>query len=461
MLLGFVVPLENVSELFQRRKRGVVLSSQGWQRLQAAELLSAMRDNLGNPYTLEQLSERTGLSVNTLIKSRRRQKPVDQPTLEAYFEAFGLTLTGEDISQQDVDSGSSALSRLQRIPLKGQLPVESPFYVYRPPVEQLCSEEILHPGALIRIKAPRQFGKTSLMAQIMTRAQEQGYRTAVLSLQLADQSVFASSFRFFQWFCAVVTQSLHLPVRLEDYWSPLFGNSYNCSHYFESYLLAASEKPFVLAIDEVDLMFAYPEIAIDFFGMLRAWFEQAKYGIGNSELWQRLRLVIVHSTEVYLPLSLNQSPFNVGLLVELSGFTLAQVKELALRYGLSRADEAAEHLLHLLAGNPYLTQLALFHLCQQELTLEALEQTAIAPNGIFNSHLRRQLGNLQEFPDLLAAMKAVVSSPEGVGLSPAQAFKLQSLGLVRCEEQHARPSCKLYQQYFTQVLAIDHRDDYL
>ncbi|GEM_PF-1738127 len=48
-----------------KRRRGVLLSSQGWQRLQAAEYLSAARDNAGIPYTLEQLSERTGLSTKT------------------------------------------------------------------------------------------------------------------------------------------------------------------------------------------------------------------------------------------------------------------------------------------------------------------------------------------------------------------------------------------------------------
>jgi hypothetical protein len=51
--------------------------------------------------------------------------------------------------------------------LKGEVPLDSPFYVERPPIERLCYETIVQPGALIRIKAPKQMGKTSLMLRIL------------------------------------------------------------------------------------------------------------------------------------------------------------------------------------------------------------------------------------------------------------------------------------------------------
>ncbi len=47
----------------------------------------------------------------------------------------------------------------------------------------------------------------------------------------------------------------------------------------------------------------------------------------NNPDWQRLRLIIVHSKEVYIPLNINQSPFNVGLGIELPEFNLEQVKD--------------------------------------------------------------------------------------------------------------------------------------
>jgi hypothetical protein len=43
---------------------------------------------------------------------------------------------------------------------EGPVPLNSTFYVERPPTESRCYETITQAGALIRIKAPRQMGKT-------------------------------------------------------------------------------------------------------------------------------------------------------------------------------------------------------------------------------------------------------------------------------------------------------------
>ncbi len=73
-----------------------MLSPVGWQRLEAAQKQSEMEANGGQAYTLEDLNELTGLSINTLTKVRRRQTPVDKRSLSDYFSAFNLTLTPKD-----------------------------------------------------------------------------------------------------------------------------------------------------------------------------------------------------------------------------------------------------------------------------------------------------------------------------------------------------------------------------
>ena len=439
---------------YQKRRRGVILSSQGWQRLQAAQYLSAARDNTGSPYTLEELRDRTGLSTKTLTKVRRRQNPVDQPTLAAYFQSFGLSLDTDDyISQEPDPHGSTAiLAGLLQAPLKGQLAPDSPFYIYRPPAEKLLIKEIVQPGALIRIRAPRQFGKTSLIARGLILAEENGFQTAIVSLQLADSSVFESLNQFLQWLCVMVSRRLGLPNRLEEFWNPMFGSSYSCNDYFESYLLPAAESPLLLVLDEVNVVFNYPKIATDFFGMLRAWYERSRHSTAGSELWQKLRLVIVYSTDVFLPLNVHQSPFNVGLLITLSPFTQQQVQELTVRYGLTPPETYASELVKLVGGNPYLTQLALFHLSQNNVTLNELLETGTTPDSIFESHLRRQLGYLEQNSELQEAMQQVVVSSNGVELHPTKAFKLQGVGLIRFQNRFALPSCELYKTYFAQVL---------
>jgi class 3 adenylate cyclase len=432
-----------------KRKRGVILTYRGWQRLQRAQRQSEIEDNNGVPYTLEQIGERTQMSPNTIAKVQRRQLAVDRQSLESYFSTFNLMLNVDDYTQPDSNESESRSS----IMLKGYVPPNSPFYVERPPIERLCDETILQPGALIRIKAPKQMGKTSLMIRILDEAIAQGFKTVTLSLQLADAEVFTTLNQFLRWFCAVVTRRLDLPNRLNEYWDEVFGSNYNCTDYFENYLLAEIDSPLVLTLDEVDVVFNYPKIATDFFGMLRTWYQKAKYPERSSQMWQKLRLVIVHSTEVYIPLNVHQSPFNVGLSIDLPEFTPQQVQDLATQYQLDWKTGEVERLMELVGGNPYLVQIALHHISGKDITLEQLLETATSEDSIYRDYLRRLLWNLQQYPELVTAFTRVVMSPTPVKLDPIQAFKLHSMGLVRFVQGQVVPSWDLYRRYFREHLS--------
>lgn len=100
-------------------------------------------------------------------------------------------------------------------------------------------------------------------------------------------------------FCASITYELNLPEKLDDYWKGVLGSKNKCTNYFQRYLLPAINSPVAIGLDEVDEVFKHPIIAADFFGLLRAWHERSK----NETVWKNLRLVIVHSKEVYIPLN--------------------------------------------------------------------------------------------------------------------------------------------------------------
>jgi serine/threonine-protein kinase len=331
---------------------------------------------------------------------------------------------------------------------QGQVRLDSPFYVERSPYEAQCYREIAEPGTLIRIKAPRQMGKTSLMSRILYRAREQGFRTVPLSFQHADKAVFESLDQLLQWFCTRIARKLHLSHTVDHYWSDTYGSKDNCTAYFEDCLLSEIDTPLVLGLDEVDRVFQYPKIADDFFGLLRAWYEEAGYGDGDSELWKKLRLVVVHSTEVYIPLDVNQSPFNVGLPIELSEFTVEQVHNLIQRHGLQWTASHVEQLMRVVGGHPYLVRVALYHIAQQQLTLDQLIATAPTEAGIYGDHLRRHLWNLQHHPELATAFQRVVMTDEPVELASVLAFKLHSLGLVELKGNEVSPRFQLYRSYF-------------
>lgn len=354
---------------------------------------------------------------------------------------------------QDTDADAYILSSPSAQSLKspdGPVPLDSAFYVERSPVESRCCTEIEQPGALIRIKAPSQMGKTSLATRILAHARQSSeaaeVRTVLLSLQQADRETFSHLDRFLRWFCAAVTRKLQLSCRVEDYWSDTFGSKSNCTAYFEDCLLPNIDGPFVLALDKVDEVFLHPEIADDFFSLLRSWYEEAAYGDSGNPLWQNLRLMIVHSTEVYIPLDINKSPFNVGLAVELQPFTPEQLLDLAQRYGVNLVDQS--QLMELVAGHPFLVQQALYYLAQTG-DFSQFRQTAATDEGIYHRHLHHHLRSLQEHPRLGSAYEQVVQASEPVELDQLVAFKLHSMGLVKMQGNLAVPSCQLYQQYFS------------
>lgn len=322
---------------------------------------------------------------------------------------------------------------------------ETGMYIPRPPIETECYREITKPGALVRVKAPEKTGKTSLVKQILGEAGRHGYSTVYLNCQVAEAAMFSSLDRFCRWFCANVSRELGLKPQLDEYWDEeLFGSLVSCQTYFQSYLLASIDSPLVLGLDNLDRIFEYPDIAGDFLPLLRFWHEEAN----NVEIWQNLRLVIANSTEVYIQLDANQSPFNVGRAIKLPGFDREQVIRLANAHGLPRNEENErfiDDLLDLVGGHPYLTRLAIEARAR---TGENPLENAVTQGGIYSAHLLRHWENLQKQPELSVALKRAIAESGGVTLEPIVAYKLESAGLVTLEGDRARASCQLYRRYF-------------
>ncbi len=160
--------------------------------------------------------------------------------------------------------------------------------------------------------------------------------------------------------------------------------------------------------------------------------------------------MLVHCKEVYISLDMNQSPFNVGLNVELQEFNLQQVEDLVGRHeGLNWTTTQVKQLMELVGGHPYLIRLALYHIQHQELTLEHLLQMAPTETGIYSGHLRRHLWNLKQHPELAAAFNQVVTTAASVELNSEATFKLHSMGLVVHQpENRVTWRCDLYRRYF-------------
>lgn len=341
------------------------------------------------------------------------------------------------------------------------LPVGSPQYINRTPIEELACAEINRPGSLIRIKGSAKMGKTSLLKRIFAHATQKKYKTVLINFQEAEATIFTCINKFLRWLCANISRQLQLMPQLDEYWDEDMGTKVSCKIYFESYLLEQINTPIVLALTEVNRVFEHPALAGDFLPLLRSWHETGQ----QIKAWEKLRLIIVNSTEIYVPLNLNQSPFNVGLTLKLPVFNLEQVQELAHRYGLNWwngvGEQYASSLLAMVGGHPYLVNLALYYLYSQAMTLEELLQTAPTLTGIYSDHLRGYLGMLQEQPQLASALRQIVTANKSEQLDAIAAYKLESMGLIQISGNSAKPSCELYRLYFSKQLGGENGIDAL
>lgn len=331
---------------------------------------------------------------------------------------------------------------LPEIPGRPMKP-DSPFYV-QPKIAVRCCEEVLVPGQLIRIRAPQMTGKTSLLYQILNQARQQRYRTIALNLRYdVDSSDLENLATFLAWFCRAIALSLGLPA------TALPTTKLDCTAYVQDQILVNLEAPLVVALDEVEVLFDHVAIAQDFFSLLRGWHESAKEP-GLEIIWEKLRLVIVHSTNAYIHFAC--SPFeNVGYVVGLPPLPAEQVQALAQRYGLHHFTAAAgDRLMALVGRHPYLIQQAFYSLARDGLTLDTLLAEAATLGGIYRSHLQELLQRLDESPqvNLAEALRQVIAAEGTVRLNQEQTFRLVGLGLVQLQGNQVCISCELYQQFF-------------
>jgi serine/threonine protein kinase/CHASE2 domain-containing sensor protein len=336
----------------------------------------------------------------------------------------------------------------------GSVEIDSLFYVEREPIESDCYREILRSGALISIKAPDQMGKTSLLNRIIHYVKQQQYREVVIDLQITPIKHLADLDKFLRWFCAVISKNLRLESRVSDLWEEdIFGSVVCAESYFEEYILTNINEPLVLAIDRLDRIFEYPEIAEEFLSMLRSWHEYAKSP--DRKIWQKIRLILIYSTEGYVRLDVNRSPFNVGLTIKLPEFTESQITQLALVHGLKWTQKEASQLMNLVGGHPYLVRRALYCIAGQGMKLSHFLEEALTEAGPYQDHLTRLMNMLQVDPQLVSFLRLLLENPSELGKRTMnqEKFRLQSLGLVSLEGNSIKFRCELYKRYFMNVMS--------
>ena len=435
-----------------RRKRGVLLTALGLERLRVAITDLEAQQNNGIPFSAEELSSITGGSPSTIRRLRAAKSGIDQRSLQQIFNALNLELAEDDFEWVDRSAAEELASAPQtavayRSP-SGPLPLDSPLYIGRSPIEQLAFQEITQPGCVVRIKAPPQFGKSSLLLRILHQAQQLGYGTAVIDLQQVGSDILGDCDRNLQWFSSTLALKLGVDADLSTGWNQLVGSQLSATLFVREQVLRRVNRPVLLAINDLGRVFEHPATAQGLLPLLRSWYEEA----GHDDLWQYLRLVVTYSSDSYLPLDINYSPFNIGLPLALPEFTAAQVLELTRLYGLRWGDREVEQLLALVGGHPFLVHVAIYHLSHNLLTFDDLLQTASTAQGLYRGHLQKLLAIVQQQPQIMESLRALVMGEGPIALDPMLAYQLEGTGLVRGSAEGWQIRCALYRQYFEHQL---------
>ncbi len=321
-------------------------------------------------------------------------------------------------------------------------------YIERPPIEETCFRAILEPGCLIRIKAPHYRGKTLLVAKILEFAEDRGYRSIFLDIQLSDAKHRCDLSDLLRWFCAAAAEELGLPDETERYWTSSCNR--NATNYFRNYLLPRTDGMLVMAIDNVDLIFENYIVAVDFCSLLRGWNDNSTH---KRFGFDRMALIIAHSTEVYSVVNINQSYlWNAGIPIQIPEFNSSQVRQLADHYQPSLSDKELHKLTVLLGGNPFLLTKAFESIDEGRMTLEELLRTAATESGPYGDYLRGHLLSLERHPDLLEVFRTLLLAREPARIEATDRFHLHRMGLVDLVGNSIVISCDLYRQYFSDVL---------
>ncbi|RUS94643.1 hypothetical protein DSM106972_092800 [Dulcicalothrix desertica PCC 7102] len=445
----------------RKRRRGRILTEQGWQKLNDAFRESETGEKLTN----EEIAEKSKLSVDTISKIMNREDGADKQSIEQLFRCLGLQATKYDYCYLDEEQDYPNLSQVATLHINNEKDdtlidtnknsTDTDFYLERSSFEHRCYEAILQPGCVIRIKAPWHMGKTSLINKIIYHAKKQGYLTVLLKFSPEDTET--SLDQFLRWFCACISKHLNeselkipLSSNLNDYWDNTYGSKYNCTHFFEENLLQKipENSILLLSLDNIDSLDKNRKIANEFFDLLRNWCEEAQ----RQNTWKKLRLVLAYSRKIYID-DIYRSPFNVGEHIELLELTLEEIKQLGNLYQLTLNIEHVQQIMQIVGGHPYLVKLAIKEISRNRHTrIEKFLTTAFTYTGIYREHLEAYLFLLDKHPYLKDAMRNVVNSTVSVRLELTQALELESIGLVKLEGNDAKPRCELYRQYFQKYL---------
>jgi hypothetical protein len=404
----------------------------------SAAISSIQHINWNGPEDSEQV---VGEIFEVLSGEKRRAPTLSQKLPEpGFFSEDGRAVYyDKDKSQPLPDFDPRILDELEEP--GGSLKLNDRFYIERDSDEKL-KRNVAKSGTTITIRASRQTGKSSLLVRGIHHVHASA-GIVYLDLQSIEHGEFESADLFLKYFANAITRKLKMDSAIvEQIWQDKLGPQDKLVKVMEEYVLPHSDRQIILAMDEADKLLSVP-FHSDFFALMRSWHNNRAV----DPEWNKLNIVIVIATEPYLLISNpNQSPFNVGIRLNLEDFNREQVRDLNHRHGDPVKENDLEVFFELLSGHPYLTRKALYLLVSEHWAWENLYKHAADDQGPFADNLRRQLWFIQEDNSLQEALRQVLYQNKCD--NEKALWRLLRAGLIKGLGDRYYCRCGLYDRYF-------------
>lgn len=236
----------------------------------------------------------------------------------------------------------------------GSLKYRHPTYVKRKADQELWDN--LQKKNYCFVLNSRQMGKSSLKVKTARELKTINFNCASIDLTLLGTNVTAE-----QWYQGLIYEILNsLEIELEIYKNNLCFNYEQLTPLqkfknFLDWLLQRNSHPLVIFIDEIDSLINIP-FKDEFLSFLRACYN---YRSENPDYNRLIFCLLGVASPADLITDKDQTPFNIGYSLELSGLTFAEAKS-ALIPGLesivNHPEQILQQVLDWTGGQPFLTQ---------------------------------------------------------------------------------------------------------
>lgn len=354
--------------------------------------------------------------------------------------------TPSEAAQLALESGPvtpEASAKESNSTLGGAIASESRFYIARE-ADRIVDEALAASDPVVLVFGPRQTGKTSLLARSASRLRREGVSVAVTDFQSLSKAEFESPTTLYRALVHGLSAQLRQPY--EPSWNEWLGPNSNFDE-LTGGLMQQTEGRICWVMDEVDRIFG-TAYADDFFGLVRSWHNRR--ALDPAGPWKRITLLMSYATEAHLFIKdLNQSPFNIGIRVNVTDFTKSEVTELGSRYSEQLAG-LAEEVYEVTHGHPFLARRAFSFLAEGRSVAE-LSEVAPKADGPFGDHLRRFHEAVERDHELAAEVRRFLRN-EPLCL-PSTADRLVASGLL-AKWTNGRLEFRVpaYRDYLSEVL---------